>query len=164
LDGASEGEQAIEELLDLMIAKGAVAVNIVPDRNWNIADLESKAIKVRNLYDMVRLAQERDLPLNVGTEMNKYGLKLVDDFDAPELGPVRQAFLDGALFIYGHTVAQRALGIGYQSDWAGSHLPSRRERNVFYTQLGRRVAPGHVGLAELQAVGVQPPDKILAAL
>ena len=123
-----------------MIDKGAVAVNIVPDRNWNIADPEVKAVKVRNLYEIVDLAQESDLPLNVGTEMNKYGLKLVDDFDAPELAPVRQAFLDGALFIYGHTVAQRALGIGYQSEWAQAHLPTRRERNDFYTELGRRVS------------------------
>ena len=38
LDGISPGEQAIEELLDLLVAKGVVALNIVPDRNWNIAD------------------------------------------------------------------------------------------------------------------------------
>jgi hypothetical protein len=164
LDGTSEGEQAIEELLGLMIDKGAVAVNIVPDRNWNIADPEDKAVKVRNLYEIVRLAQERDLPLNVGTEMNKYGLKLVDDFDAPELGPVRQPFLDGALFIYGHTVAQRALGIGYQSDWAREGLPTRRERNEFYLKLGRRVPPGRAGLSKLQQIGVRASEDILASL
>ena len=50
--------------------------------------------------------------------MNAPGKKLVDDFDAPELAPVRQAFLDGAHFIYGHTVMQRAVGLGYQSEWA----------------------------------------------
>ena len=164
LDGASEGEQAIEELLGLMIDKGAVAVNVVPDRNWNIADPELKAAKVHNLYEIVRLAQERDLPLNVGTEMNKYGLKLVDDFDAPELAPVRQAFLDGALFIYGHTVAQRALGIGYQSAWARDHLATRRERNDFYTQLGRCVPPGRAGLSVLQEIGVRAPGEVLALL
>jgi hypothetical protein len=164
LDGTSEGEQAIEELLGLMIDKGAVAVNIVPDRNWNIADPEVKAVKVRNLYEIVRLAQERDLPLNVGTEMNKYGLKLVDDFDAPELAPVRQAFLDGAMFACGHTVAQRALGIGYQSDWARDQLPTRRERNDFYTELGRRVSPGRVGLHVLQEMDVRTPGEMLAAL
>jgi hypothetical protein len=147
-----------------MIDKGAVAVNIVPDRNWNLADPGEKGVKVRNLYEIVRLAQERNLPLNVGTEMNKHGLKLVDDFDAPELAPVRQAFLDGAFFIYGHTVAQRALGIGYQSDWAREGLPSRRERNDFYTQLGRRVPPGRSGLSTLQTIGVRAPDEMLASL
>jgi hypothetical protein len=37
LDGTSAGEQDIEELMALLIAKGAVAANIIPDRNWNIA-------------------------------------------------------------------------------------------------------------------------------
>src|SRR5262249_49388195 len=70
LDGTSAGEQAIEELLHLLIDKGAVALNIVADRNWNIADAETKRVKLENLYRVVKLAQELDLPLNVGTEMN----------------------------------------------------------------------------------------------
>ena len=156
--------ESIEELLGLMIDKGAVALNVVPDRNWNVADSKVKTVKVRNLYEIVRLAQERDLPLNVGTEMNNYGLKLVDDFSAVELAPVCQAFLDGAFFIYGHTVAQRALGIGYESDWARSNLATRRERNGFYTELGRRVPPGLAGLRKLQGVAVRSPSDILAAL
>jgi hypothetical protein len=145
LDGTSAGERAIEELLELLIGKGAVALNIVPDRNWNIADPEVRRLKVQNLYDVVRLARELALPLHVGTEMNSFGQKLVDDFDAPELAPVRGLFLDGAYFIYGHTVLQRALGLGYQSEWARAHLPSRRERNRFYTAVGRRVPPGKAG-------------------
>jgi hypothetical protein len=149
LDGTSEGEQAMEELLALLIGKGAVALNIVPDRNWNIADPEVRRLKVRNLHDVVQLAQEMDLPLNVGTEMNSPGQKLVDDFDASELAPVRQSFLDGAHFVYGHTVMERALAWGYQSDWAKVHMPSRRERNDFYTRMGYLVAPGRAGLAQL---------------
>jgi hypothetical protein len=142
LDGMSAGEQAIEELLELLMYKGAVALNIIPDRNWNIADPETKKVKLQKLYQVVELAQKLDLPLNIGTEMNAYGQKLVDDFDAPELAPLRQAFIDGAYFIYGHTVAQRALGWGYQSDWAKTNFPTRCERNAFYTQLGRQVEPG----------------------
>ena len=163
LDGTSEGEQAIEELLALMVDKGAVAVNVIPDRNWNIRDPEEKRVKVQNLYEIVHLARELDLPLNIGTEMNKSGLKLVDDLYTLELGPVRQAFLDGALFIYGHTVAQRALAIGYQSEWCASHLPTRRERNDFYTALGRRVPPGLAGLQKLEQVTARSPSEILAA-
>jgi hypothetical protein len=168
LDGTSEGEQAIEELLGLMVEKGAVAVNVIPDRNWNIADPDARRVKVQNLHDFVRLAQELDLPLNVGTEMNKYGLKLVDDFDAPELAPVRRVFLDGAHFVYGHTLMQRArtgtvrLGLGYQSEWARGHLPSRRERNDFYTQVGCLMEPGKSGLAQLDET-LSPTD-VLAAL
>jgi hypothetical protein len=164
LDGTSTGEQAEAELLELLIDKGVVALNIVPDRNWNVADPDVKRVKVKNLYDVVELTQRLDLPLNVGTEMNAYGLKLVDDFDALELAPVKQAFLDGAYFIYGHTVAQRALGIGYQSEWAQSELPTRRERNGFYTALGRRVPPGLAGQARLKQAGVRSPNLILAAI
>lgn len=138
LDGTSEGEQAIEELLELLTGKGVVALNIIPDRNWNIADEGVKRVKLQNLYHVVRLAQELNLPLIVGTEMNSPGQKIIDDFDAPELQPVRQAFLDGAYFIYGHTLMQRTQGRGYQSRWAREHFPSRRQRNEFYIQAGRR--------------------------
>jgi hypothetical protein len=142
LDGTSAGEQAIGELMDMLVRKGAVAMNIVPDRNWNITDPDVKRLKVQKLYEVVQLAQDLALPLNVGTEMNSYGQKLVDDFDAPELAPVQQAFLDGAHFIYGYTALQRHYGLGYQSDWARAQLPSRRERNDFYTKVGYTLSPG----------------------
>ncbi len=150
LDGTSAGEQAMEELLGLLIDQGVVALNIIPDRNWNLADPEERRRKVQHLYDVVRLAGTLDLPLNVGTEMNSPGNKLMDDFDAAELAPVRQAFLDGAHFIYGHTAMQRANGLGYQSAWAQAHLPSRGQRNDFYTQIGYLVPPGPAGIAMLR--------------
>jgi hypothetical protein len=161
LDGVSAGEQAIDELLGLLIDQGAVALNIIPDRNWNLADPDERRRKVQHLYDVVRLAGELDLPLNVGTEMNSPGNKLVDDFDTPELAPVRQAFLDGAHFIYGHTVMQRALGLGYQSPWAQAHLPTRRQRNAFYAQVGRLTPPGPAGLAMLRKLdGNADPNEV----
>jgi hypothetical protein len=165
LDGTSAGEQAIAELLDLLIGKGAVALNIIPDRNWNIADPETRRARVQNLYDVVRLAGELALPLNVGTEMNSYGQKLVDDFDAPEMAPLHQAFMDGATFVYGHTMLQRALGLGYQSEWACSYLPTRRERNEFYTQAGYRTPPGKTGLTRLkQLTAAMSPADMLSKL
>jgi hypothetical protein len=164
LDGISAGEQAINELLALLIDQGAVALNIIPDRNWNIADPATRARKVAKLHEIVRIAGEFDLPLNVGTEMNAPGNKLVDDFDVPEMAPVKQAFLDGAHFIYGHTVMQRALGLGYQSEWAQANLPTRRERNNFYTGTGRRVSAGEAGLARLRLLAsASPPAAFLAA-
>ncbi|MCX6029114.1 MAG: hypothetical protein NT169_07400 [Chloroflexi bacterium] len=165
LDGLSAGEQAIHELLELLIGQGAVALNIIPDRNWNIPDPDQRRIKVAKLHEIVGIAAEYDLPLNIGTEMNAPGNKLVDDFAAPELAPVRQAFLDGAYFIYGHTVMQRALGRGYQSAWAKQRLPTRRERNAFYTAIGQRVPPGASGLAKLRALDTAMlPGHILASL
>ncbi len=165
LDGLSEGEQAIEELLALLIGQGVVALNIVPDRNWNIPDPETRRLKVQNLYHVVRLAQELALPLNVGTEMNSFGQKLADDFDAPELLPVREAFLDGAYFVYGHTALQRTFGLGYHSEWAQAYLPSRRERNAFYTKVGRLVPPGAAGEARLGRLSSElSPLQALAAL
>jgi hypothetical protein len=165
LDGLSAGEQAMEELLNLLISKGAVALNIVPDRNWNIPDPEIRRVKIQNLYAVVALAEKLDLPLNIGTEMNAPGQKLIDDFDAPELAGVRQAFLDGAYFIYGHTAMQRGSGLGYQSQWAKQHLPSRRERNRFYSGAGRLIPPGKAGLDILGKLDTySSPEKILNSL
>ena len=165
LDGTSLGEQAVEELLELLIGQGVVALNIIPDRNWNIPDPETRQVKLQNLYQVVRLAGDLALPLNIGTEMNSFGQKQVDDFDAPELAPVRQAFLNGAYFIYGHTTLQRALGLGYQSSWARAHLPSRSERNRFFTQVGTLVSPGQTGLDLLKKLDpLSAPDEILSAL
>jgi hypothetical protein len=164
LDGTSAGEEAIGELMDLLIAKGVAALNIVPDRNWNIADPVTRALKVAKLHEIVRIASDLDLPLNVGTEMNSPGNRLVDDFDAPEMAPLRQAFLDGAHFIYGHTALQRALGLGYQSEWARAHFPTRRARNAFYTAAGYRLAPGATGLARLRELGAAPDPGLLFAM
>jgi hypothetical protein len=141
LDGTSSGERKEEELLDLLIGKGIVALNIIPDRNWNISDPLEKELKLGELYKVVSLARELDLPINTGTEMNAFGKKTVDDFSAPELAPVRDDFLNGAYFIYGHTVMQRIAGLGYQSAWSRKYLPSRSEKNAFYSRIGRTVEP-----------------------
>ncbi len=165
LDGTTSGEQKLDQLLERMIEKGVVAMNIVPDRNWNIADPQLRQKKVHNLYEAVATAQKLHLPLNAGTEMNAYGNKLVDDFDAPELAPVREAFLDGAHFIYGHTALQRGLGIGYQSDWACAYLPTRLQRNAFYTRVGHLLPPGATGKTRLAGLSAEmQPEEILARL
>jgi hypothetical protein len=165
LDGTTRGEQRMDELLDLLVRKGSVALNLVPDRNWDIADPAAKAVKLRKLYAVVELARAFDLPLNIGTEMNSYGQKLVDDFAAPELAPVRQDFLDGAYFAYGHTRLQRRLGLGYSSRWAQDQMAGRPERNRFYTEVGRLVPPGPAGDAKLAAVRPEmTPAELLAYL
>ncbi len=161
LDGESEGEQRMDQLLEMMIAQGVAAINIIPDRNWNIADPTLQQRKLENLYQLVDLAQQLDLPLHIGTEMNSFGQKFVDDFDAPPLAPLRQTFLDGAYFVYGHVMMQRALGRGYQSPWTHSHLPSRRDRNDFFSHIGHLIPPGPHGLRVLRRID---PDLSPAAI
>lgn len=165
LDGLSEGEQHMEELLELLIGKGMAGLTIIPDRNWNIADPEMRAVKVNKLQEVMALAKALALPVIVGTEMNKAGQRIIDDFDAEPLRPFRNDFLRGADFICGHTLVQRALELGYQSDWAREHLPERRMRNAFYTTVGRLVDPGADTLArvaELNRTGT--PETIIARL
>jgi hypothetical protein len=165
LDGTTITEQDPEAWLTFLIDKGLVALNIIPDRNWNIADPRVKQIKVQNLHLIVEVAQRLDLLLNVGTEMNSFGQREADDFSVPELAPVRDAFLDGAYAVCGHTAMQRVLGLGYQSEWAQHHLPSRCERNVFYTQMGRHTPPGQAGRASLEALDASlSPGEMLARI
>lgn len=142
LDGSSAGEQALDELLDVMMASGVAAVNIIPDRNWNFKDPEVKRRKVENLYHFVETVQARHLPIVIGTEMNAYGQRFVDDFDAPELAPLIPAFLEGVHIMYAHTVLQAEAGMGYSSRWAKSHFSSVAAKNRFFARLGQRLAPG----------------------
>jgi hypothetical protein len=48
---------------------------------------------------------------------------------------------------------QMAAGLGYQSDWAKTNLPGRKERNTFYTRIGRKTQPGPEGLEMLRRIG-----------
>jgi hypothetical protein len=152
VDGFSEGEQAVDELLSIVIPKGVVIANIVPDRNWNYADSKVRAAKAEKLNEFIATLKALDLPINVGTEMNSPGNRKMDDFDAPEMQIHRQEFLDGAYFIYGHTVMARFASMGYQSTWSKQAMSSRRERNQFYTAVGKAVEPGPAGSARLASV------------
>jgi len=165
LDGLSEGEQHMDELLESLIAKGVAGLTIIPDRNWNIPDPKLRASKVGELHKVIALARSLDLPIIVGTEMNKAGQRLIDDFNAEPLRPFREDFVRGADFVYGHTVMQRALGLGYQSEWAESHLPTRRQRNQFYAEVGRLVEPGTSRLTHVAQFDTSlGPDKIITRL
>lgn len=166
LDGSSSGEQRMDELLDLLMAQGVVALNIIPDRNWDFADAQVQAQKVTALHAVVELAQQRELPIIVGTEMNSFGQKLIDDFDAAPLRPLRSIFLRGAYFLYGHTALHRHAGLGYQSAWAQANLPTRLARNVFYTQVGETLPPGTSGCSRLEKIlaadpATLTPDQVL---
>jgi hypothetical protein len=81
------------------------------------------------------------------------------------LRPFREVALQGGDFLYGHTVLQRALGLGYQSAWAKRSLPTRRARNAFYIAVGAQVQPGEGSVARVAALDPsRGPDALLAQL
>lgn len=163
LDGGSEGEQAMPELLDVMTASGVAAVNIIPDRNWNISNQQEKKRKVQALYAFVQEARNRCLPIIIGTEMNAYGQRFVDDFNAPELTPLVPAFLEGAHILYAHTRLHAHAEMGYLSPWAKSHFRTARHKNSFFAEVGKRLQPGDT--ASLEAITADHgPDQILEVL
>ena len=138
LDGTSEAEKDIENLLEIAIESGVAAINIIPDRNYT-PDIKDE--KLENLYRIVELAQELHLPAIVGTEMNSPGQKFVDSFDTKELSPLMPVFLKGAYIIYAHSVLQQYCGLGYTSIWAEQNFNNIEKKNTFFEKLGRLLEP-----------------------
>jgi hypothetical protein len=138
LDGTSDGEKAIEELVQVAMSTGAAAINIIPDRNYTPG---ARDVKLKNLYQVVELAEKLNLPVIVGTEMNSPGQKFVDDFDTEELSPLLPIFLKGAHIVYAHSELQQKCGLGYTGDWAKKNFKSVLEKNEFYRELGSLMQP-----------------------
>ncbi|UCC21911.1 MAG: hypothetical protein JSW23_08865 [Planctomycetota bacterium] len=143
LDGLSEGEQALEELVEVAVSAGAAAINFIPHRNYTPG---VKDQKLENLYDVVELAEQLGLPTVVGTEMNSPGQKFVDDFNSEELSPVSGVFLKGAYIVYAHSVLQQAAGLGYMSEWAENNFSCVAEKNEFFERLGRSLEVENEGV------------------
>lgn len=113
LDGTSEGERDPRAMIECLTAKGCAALNIIPDRNWNIQDPAVREQKIANLAAMVAAADEAHLPINIGTEMNKAGLPFVDDLSGPVLSRFRDSFLRGCRVMVGHSVLLRYADVSY---------------------------------------------------
>ena len=152
LDGTTEGERDAGGMLDFIMAQGAACMNIVPDRNWNLADPDERDRKVGRLHDVVNEAEKRNLPIIVGTEMNKHGQGFVDDFFAGPMLPVREVFMRGARIMTGQTTLMRAMGIGLLDDAVRERFGGDlKKRNDFFEQIGAlqpESSPG--GFGELQ--------------
>ncbi|MHC4171994.1 MAG: PHP domain-containing protein [Planctomycetota bacterium] len=140
LDGTSEGEKAIEELLNVAMSTGAAAINVIPDRNYGPAMGDEK---LKNLYEVIEIAQKLHLPVVEGTEMNSPGQKFVDNFDTKELSSLVPVFLKGAHIVYAHSVLQQKCGLGYTSNWAKKNFESVAEKNEFFQVLGSSLQPRH---------------------
>ena len=155
LDGTNPGEQNMPELLEMLDSKGVVAMNIIPDRNWNIKNQDEKAQKVKNLELAVKAAKDRNFPLCIGTEMNKAGLPFVDNFNAPELQPYINDFISGAHFFWGHTLMARYADAGYNGQWAQNAFGNNRKTKVdFYTRIGKNISHS------LASAEVKNPDLV----
>jgi hypothetical protein len=136
LNGEFAGEADPEALIKLHLAKGAAAINIIPDRNWNFADSNIRMKKIAELNRIIAAAKKQYLPIIIGTEMNAPGLKLVDDFDCEALAPYRDDFVDGAAIIFAHTLLVSA-DMGYLSEWARVNFNNIADKYHFYAKLGR---------------------------
>jgi len=140
LDGTSDGEADGRKLLECLEGMGCAALNIVPDRNWNIADPAKRAVKTAKLREIVAEAVRMDLPVNIGTEMNKQGLPFVDDLAGEALKPYRDVFVAGARVMVGQTLLARYAGFPYLGAAAQAAYPTRRLRNGFFGTVGALTA------------------------
>lgn len=100
LDGTNEGEKNPEKFLEFMHSTGVKVMNIIPERNWNISNLQEKAKKVENLERFMSACKKMNIPVICGTEMNKYGQPFVDNFETPELKKHLQWFEKSVKFLF----------------------------------------------------------------
>ncbi len=152
LDGTSEAEKKPENFLSLLMQKGIEIVNIIPDRNWNIKNKKEQNRKVKNLYMFLDTAIKMNIPVIIGTEMNKQGQPVEDNLGTFELSPYAQYFIQSSLVLTGHTILARYLNRSITSRWAKERFgKDKKKRNVFYAGIGKKYSLGEkikIGSAE----------------
>ena len=136
LDGTSGGEAKCDHLLDLMTDKGCAALNIIPDRNWNLKKPEEATLKQAKLDEVVKGCVKRDLPINIGTEMNKGGLPFVDDITGPVLKQYGAEFTQGMRIMVGQTLLGVYAHAPYLGARAEAEFKDLKTRNAFYAAVG----------------------------
>lgn len=159
LDGTSAGEQNGRRVVECQMEKGAAALNIIPDRNWNVSDPAERAVKQQNLRDIVTVAEDLKLPVNIGTEMNKMGLPLVDDLSGEVLSEFSRPFLRGAQIMVGHTLLLRYADLSYTDERAADEFDDVDKKNRFFAAVGALPALTEAQVAELEQMG---PEKAFA--
>ncbi len=136
LDGTSTGEADPRTLLEHSQSLGAMALNIIPDRNWNIPDTAVKAQKVTKLRAILDCAKKLDMPINAGTEMNKAGQVPIDDLDCEVLSEFKTQIHQGAHVMIGHTTLGRFCDFPYSGAEAINEYPTAQSRNEFFASVG----------------------------
>jgi len=142
LDGTTECENDPLRHFGFLKEKGIPTITMIPNRNWDIADADEKRLKLGNLDGAVRAAVQLEMPIMVGTEMNRDGQRFVDAFHRPELAPYRQVFLNGAHVAWGHTLLRMTAGVGYTGQWAEAQFGSDTgSKNDFFRRAGAAPYP-----------------------
>ncbi len=136
LDGTSGGEADADRLLDLMTGMGCAALNIIPDRNWNLKKPDEAARKQALLDEIVQQCAQRNLPVNVGTEMNKGGLPFADDITRGVLSQYAGIFTQGMRVMVGQTLLGLYANAPYLGARAVSEFRDIARRNEFYAAVG----------------------------
>lgn len=136
LDGTSGGESDCDRLLDLMTGMGCAALNIIPDRNWNLNPPDEAARKRARLDEVVAACVRRGLPINIGTEMNKDGLPFVDDLAVAALRPHARVFTEGMRIMIGQSILSRYADMPYAGARAAAAFPEVKARNAFFAAVG----------------------------
>ncbi len=136
LDGTSGGESDSDKLLELMTGMGCAALNIIPDRNWNLKKPEEAARKQALLDEVVQGCVKRNLPINVGTEMNKGGLPFADDITSGVLSKYAEPFTHGMRVMVGQTLLGIYANMPYLGERAASEFKDVARRNAFYAAIG----------------------------
>lgn len=154
LDGASPGEKDMRPMLECLRAKGAVALNIIPDRNHNIKNIAERGRKLRKLAEVVAAARQFSFPINIGTELNKAGQPFFDDLNCAALAPYRVDFLRGANIMVGQTILSRYAGFAYCGQKAQSEFgPDLARKNAFFESVGKLAPLPRAKALRLAALG-----------
>ncbi len=139
LDGTSEGEKSHRgTICQVAMASGAAALNIIPDRNYTPG---VKDQKLKNLYDVVAMAEKHHFPVIVGTEMNSPGNKFVDSFEhggTEAAGAGVPAWRAHRLCPFGFAAPERAWAIS--APGPRRLLPTSAAKNEFFETPGTRAA------------------------
>lgn len=137
LDGTSAGESDPPALFECLRAQGALALNIIPDRNHNIAQADQRALQLKKLAAVIDLAERLQMPINIGTEMNKAGQPFADDIGCEALRPYQHIFLRGARILVGQSILARYAGFAYAGRAARAEFGTDlRRQNDFFEGVG----------------------------
>jgi hypothetical protein len=137
LDGTTKGESLGIKYMEASREEGAEALNIIPDRNWNIKDTEIRKIKIAKLAEAVAAAEKLEMPVFIGTEMNKAGQPFADDIDCGALAPHKQIFLKGAAIAAGHSILAKFADTPYSGEKASAEFKTTADKNTFFENVGR---------------------------